>query len=199
MPRAVALVAISCVAVLGHATSSAARSPAKLPDCDRHHSVSLGSPGSGRLVHGVLFPSTGPDHFAWNWRAQRIGGSDRTRWGHCRVVRAVLLGLASYRDRNPGAPPVAVGDMGLRHGGEIDGHSTHENGRQIDLYYPRRDRRPREPHAVAQVDMGLARELVRVMLDGGAEQVLIGPHIRLRSSARVVRWPNHDDHLHAMF
>jgi murein endopeptidase len=180
------------------AGSAAARSD-DMPDCDRDRSRSIGSPGDGRLVHGVLFPARGRDHFAWDFRAQRIGGSDRTRWGDCRVVRAVLHGLAEYRRRNPDAPLVAVGDMGLRHGGEIDGHSTHENGRQIDLYFPRRDRKHCEPHAVAQVDARLSRELVRAMLDAGADQVLIGPNVRVGTSARVIRWPNHDDHLHATF
>ncbi len=170
-----------------------------LPDCRLHPSRSIGSPGSGRLVHGVLFPASGPDHFAWNFREQRIGGSSRTRWGDCRVVRAVLHGLASYRRRNPGAPKVAVGDVSLRHGGEIDGHSTHENGRQIDLYFPRRDGRLREPHAVAQVDLRLARELVRAMRGAGAYRVLIGTHVRMAAPAGVMRWPHHDDHLHAMF
>lgn len=206
MSRLVALLVLSSLIVLGNARSGAAavRVPDRpprpiLPDCNRHASRSIGSPGNGRLLRGVLFPAVGPDHFAWNFRAQRIGGSDGTRWGHCRVVRSVLLGLAAFRARNPDAPPVAVGDMGLRHGGEIDRHSTHENGRQIDLYFPRRDRKRREPHTIAQVDMRLARELVRAMLDAGAGRVLIGPRIRIGTSARVIRWPNHDDHLHAMF
>jgi murein endopeptidase len=150
-------------------------------------------------VNGVLFPAAGPDHFAWNFRARRIGGSDRTRWGHCRVARAVLRGLAAYRDRKPDAPPVPVGDMALRHGGEIDGHSTHENGRQIDIYFPRRDRKLRESYTVGQVDLRLTRELVRAMLNAGADQILIGPNIRIGTPTRVIRWPNHDDHLHAMF
>ena len=198
MRTLVALLVVSCLACLGVAGSAGADGPI-LPNCKRHPSRSIGSPGYGHLVHGVLFPATGPDHFAWNWREQRIGGSDRTRWGHCRVVRAVLRGIAAYRRRNPEAPPVAVGDMGLRHGGEIDGHSTHENGRQIDLYYPRRDRRLREPHTVGQVDMRLSGELVRAMLRAGARTVLTGPSIRIRASAGVLRWPHHDDHLHAMF
>lgn len=172
---------------------------AKLPNCRRHPSRSIGSPGDGRLVHGALFPATGPDHFAWNFRQHRIGGSDRTRWGNCRVVRAVLRGIARYRRRNPSAPPAAVGDMALRHGGPIDGHATHQNGRQIDLYYPRRDHRWREPHTVAQVDMRLSRQLVRAMLAVGAKLVLIGPHINMPTSARVIHWPHHDDHLHAIF
>jgi murein endopeptidase len=196
-PRLVALLLLGCVVVMSAARSAAAH--ANLPHCDHHRSISIGPPGNGRLVNGVLFPATGPDHFAWNFRRQRIGGSDRTRWGNCRVVRAVLRGLAAYRDRNPGAPPVAVGDMSLRRGGEIDGHSTHENGRQIDLYYPRRDRKLREPHTVAQVDLRLTRELVRTMLNAGAHQILIGPKIRISTPPRVIRWPDHDDHLHAMF
>ena len=182
--------------LVGTTAPSAGAAP---PDCHRHPSRSIGTPGNGRLVHGVLFPAAGPDHFAWNFRAQRIGGSDRTRWGDCRVVRAVLRGLAAYRGRNPGAPRVAIGDMSLRHGGEIDRHTTHENGRQIDLYFPRGDRRLREPHALTQIDLRLARELVRAMLDAGADRVLVGPHVRIPTPPGVIRWPHHDDHLHAMF
>jgi murein endopeptidase len=202
MPRLATSLLLSCLILAGAAGAAAGRvQPARpgLPDCHRHPSRSIGSPGHGRLIDGVLFPASGPDHFAWNFRTQRIGGSDRTRWGNCRVVRAVLLGLAAYHARNPGAPPVAVGDMGLRRGGPIDGHATHQNGRQIDLYYPRRDRRLREPSRVAQVDLRLSRELVGAMLRAGAYRVLIGPHIRIATSARVTRWPNHDDHLHVMF
>lgn len=190
------LLALVVLVVLAAAPSAHADA---LPDCRDHRSGSIGSPGAGRLEHGVLFPARGPDHFAWNFREQRIGGSDRTRWGDCRVVRAVLRGLAAYRRDNPDAPPVAVGDLSLRHGGEIDGHSTHENGRQIDLYFPRLDRRFCEPRTVAQVDLRLTRELVRAMLDAGADTVLIGPSIRIRAAAGVVRWPHHDDHLHAIF
>jgi murein endopeptidase len=191
------LLCLAAVLLLGAADSALAQP--NLPDCRRHLSRSIGTPGSGHLANGVLFPATGPDHFTWNFREQQIGGSDRTRWGNCRVVRAVLRGLSEYRRRNPEAPPVAVGDMSLRHGGEIDGHSTHENGRQVDLYFPRRDRGLREPHTVGQVDLQLTRELVRAILRAGAYRVLIGPRIRIRTPAQVIRWPHHDDHLHAMF
>jgi murein endopeptidase len=195
-PLRAALIA-SCLLLL--APGGARAASAQLPDCHRQPSRSIGTPGNGRLEYGVLFPSSGPDHFAWNFRKQRIGGSDRTRWGNCWVVRAVLRGLAAYHRRSPNAPRVAVGDMSLRHGGEIDHHSTHENGRQIDLYFPRRDRGLREPHTVAEVDLKLSGELVRAILGAGAHRVLIGPHIRLPTSARVIHWAHHDDHLHAMF
>jgi len=192
-----ALLLTGCALAVGAATQPAAG--ATLPDCHRHPSRSFGSPGNGRLVDGVLFPAWGPDHFPWNFREQRIGGSDRTRWGDCRVVRAVLRGLAAYHRRNPHARRVAVGDMSLRHGGDVDGQSTHENGRQIDLYFPRRDRKQREPHTVAQVDLDLSGALVQAMLNAGAYRVLIGPDVRIPTPPHVIRWPHHDDHLHAMF
>jgi hypothetical protein len=37
------------------------------------------------------------------------------------------------------------------------------------------------------------------MLNAGAHQILIGRKIRISTPPRVIRWPNHDDHLHAMF
>jgi hypothetical protein len=115
------------------------------------------------------------------------------------VVRAVLRGIAADRRHDPHAPPVAVGDMGLRHSGEIDGHSTHEKGRQIDLYYPRRDRTLREPHTVAQVDMRLSSELVRAMLNAGGPPGADRPPHQDPCPPGVIWWPNHDDHVHAMF
>lgn len=201
MARLIALALLTCVvaSAAGGVAGAQGDPVRKMPDCRHRPSVSIGSPGYGRLVHGVLFPATGPDHFAWNFRRQRIGGSDRTRWGNCHVVRAVLHGIARYRRRNPDAPPVAVGDISLRHGGPIDGHATHQNGRAVDLYFPRRDRRWREPHTVAEVDMRLARQLVRAMLAVGAKLVLIGPHVEMGTSPHVIHWPNHDDHLHAIF
>ena len=192
-----ALLVTGCALALGAAAQPAVG--ATLPHCHGHPSRSIGTPGNGRLVDGVLFPARGRDHFAWNFREQRIGGSDRTRWGNCRVVRAVLGGLAAYRRRNPDAPRVAVGDVSLRRGGDIDGHATHENGRQIDLYFPRRDREPREPHTVVQVDLELTRALVQAMLHAGAYRVLIGPDIDIATPRRVIRRAHHDDHLHAMF
>jgi hypothetical protein len=37
------------------------------------------------------------------------------------------------------------------------------------------------------------------MLDAGAYRMLIGPRIHIATPPRVMRWPHHDDHLHAMF
>ena len=169
------------------------------PNCKQQRSRSIGAPGNGRLTGAVLFPAAGEDFFAWSFRKQRVGQTTRTRWATCRTVRAVLSGIAAYRGENPDAPAVAVGDFSLRHGGRIDGHSTHQNGKQVDLYFPRRDKKRMEPHTVAQVDQRLTRSLVRHMLKAGARKALIGQNTKMKTSSRVVRWPHHDDHTHLIF
>ena len=191
-----ALLLTGCALALGAAAQQAAGAA---PRCQQHPSRSIGTPDDGRLVAGVLFPAQGRDHVSWNVREQRSGGLDRTRWGDCRVVRAVLGGLAAYRRRSPHAPRVAVGDMSLRHGGDIDGHTTHENGREIDLFFPRRDRDLREPDTDAQVDLELARSLVEAMLHAGASRVLIGPDIDIATPRHVIRRPQYAEHMHVMF
>jgi hypothetical protein len=37
------------------------------------------------------------------------------------------------------------------------------------------------------------------VVDAGADQVLVGPDIRIGAWAHVIRSPGHDGHLHAMF
>jgi uncharacterized protein YraI len=185
--------------VTGPRLRTSARTPQTRMSCADRRSLSLGTRSAGQLRGGVQFPQHGTDHFTWNFRQKRVGGTGRTQWGHCQVVASILRGIAKYRRQHPDAPPVAVGDLSFRHGGTIDGHSTHQNGRQVDLYFPRRDRRHLEPFAVSQVDMRLTRALVSAMLATGARTALVGEHTAIRTSARVIRWPYHDDHVHLIY
>jgi len=170
------------------------------PSCRRNQSHSSGTPNNGHQSGAVMFPAVAADTFAWNFRDQRIGGSHATRWGQCNVVRKVLRAIAAYRRANPGAPQVAVGDFSRRRGGEIDGHDTHENGKQVDIYYPRNDGQRMEPHTVAQVNQRLARSLVKHLLATGFKTAFIGQNTTgIPTSSKVRRWPNHDDHVHLFF
>lgn len=170
------------------------------PACKVNQSHASGTPSNGHQTGAVLFPAVTADTFAWNFRDQRIGGSHATRWGQCNVVRKVLRAIAAYRRDNPGAPQVAVGDLSRRRGGEIDGHDTHENGKQVDIYYPRNDGQRMEPHTVAQVNQRLARSLVKHLLATGFKTAYIGQNTTgIPTSPRVRRWPNHDDHVHLFF
>lgn len=170
----------------------------KMPNCSVIKSRSVGSYSDGKLFRGVLMPTT-PDVFQWNFRQQKIGGANRTHYGTCKTVVSIIKAAKNYRTANPQAPMVAVGDLGLKHGGEIDHHSTHENGLVVDVYYPRKDRLKMEPHTEAQVDKFLARQLAKAMLAQGAKKILVGPRSGIPIGKRVVTYPNHQDHMHIFF
>jgi murein endopeptidase len=96
-----------------------------------------------------------------------------------------------------------VGDLSRTHGGPFGreyggaGHASHQNGRDTDIYYPRRDRREVPPAKVSQVDHELAQELVDRFVKAGAATVFVGPHVNLRGPKGVVqKLVGHDDHLH---
>ena len=112
-------------------------------------------------------------------------------------MRRTLELLHSYRRALPGSQRVLVGDFSRRRGGFFRGHSTHQNGRDVDIYYPRQDRKLVEPHRVSQVDRRLAQALVDRAVRLGASLVLVGPNLGLSGpSGVVIPYPHHDDHLH---
>ncbi len=106
---------------------------------------------------------------------------------------------AEFGRAHPNAPRVGVGDLSLPEGGyfgrEVSGgigHATHQNGLDVDVYYPRLDRRERPPRTVAQVDVGLAQELVDMFVAAGAVTIYVGPNLPLTGPAgcdRAARQP----------
>jgi murein endopeptidase len=77
---------------------------------------------------------------------------------------------------------------------------SHQNGLDVDVYFPRLDRRERPPDRPEQIDRRLAQDLVDRFVAAGAERVFVGPRTGLKGPPRVVQalW-NHDNHLHARF
>jgi len=111
--------------------------------------------------------------------------------------------LRGYRDAHPDVPRVLVGDLSRRYGGFFGarygglGHASHQNGLDVDIYYPRRDQLEREPFRVAQIDRPLAQELVDRFVRAGATKVFVGPRTGLHGPRRIVRrLIHHDNHLH---
>jgi len=166
-------------------------------------SLALGKPNRGRLAGGVELPAAGT-HFVTvdpvtgtsPNRAWRRNGTDR--------LLEVLLGVAAeHAAAHPGAPRLVVGDLSRPRGGRFgpeyggDGHRSHQNGLDADVYYPRRDGLERVPARVAQIDRRLAQELVDRFVRAGAQYVFVGPRTGLRGPGKVVMTlANHDDHLH---
>jgi hypothetical protein len=174
---------------------------------ERPPSRALGQPfHRGRLVNGVPFPPEGIDHFTWDPVLDRRPNRLWRRYGTDRTVHRVLLALADFRGRYPDAPPIGVGDLSRPRGGEFGrrfgglGHASHQNGLDVDVYYPRIDRLPRAPFRPKQVDQRLAQGLVNAFVRAGAIDVFVGPSLALRGPRHVVqKLVHHDDHLHARF
>jgi murein endopeptidase len=161
-------------------------------------SVALGSPSGGRLVRGVQLPGEAPEFFTWDPLLHRVPNRADRRWGTNELVRVVLRVVRAYARAHPEAPRVGIGDLSRRRGGPFGPkHVSHQNGLDVDVYYPRRDRRERPPKRVAQIDRRLAQELVDRFVRAGSEVVYVGPSTGFTGPPGVVRvlW-NHDNHLH---
>jgi murein endopeptidase len=168
-----------------------------------HDSIALGSPAAGRLERGVRLPAAGGAFFTWDPVKRRSPNRPWRRWGTDRLVRVVLKVARDYLAAHPRAPRLAVGDLSRRHGGDFGprfgyiGHASHQNGLDVDVYYPRADGRERAPRDASQIDRHLSQELVDRFLEAGAVRIFVGPNTRLTGPAGVVvPLTNHDNHLH---
>ena len=173
------------------------------PDVRFRASRAIGLPHSGRLVRGTKLPSRGPGFTTWDPVTHQSPSRSWRRFGTDDLVRMVLSVARSYRAAEPGALPMLVGDLSRPHGGDFGpqagfiGHATHQNGLDVDVYYPRRDGRPTVPRTPAQVNRRLSQRLVDLFVAAGAQTVLVGPNVALRGPPGVVKpFPNHDNHLH---
>ncbi|HEV2787295.1 MAG TPA: penicillin-insensitive murein endopeptidase, partial [Solirubrobacteraceae bacterium] len=133
----------------------------------------------------------------------RIPNRAERRWGTDRLLAYLLYVLRDYRLANPGAPPVVIGDLSRPFGGPFGrrfgglGHASHQNGLDVDVYYPRLDRRLRPPAKVADVDRALAQDLVSRFVGAGAQHAFVGLRVGLGGPPRVVQAiEHHDDHVH---
>jgi murein endopeptidase len=173
------------------------------PRIDWQRSTAVGSPAAGRLVDGVRLPAEGPAFFTWDPVLRRSPNRAWRRWGTDRLVRIVLRVARDHRRAHPRAPRLAVGDLSRPRGGDFGprfgyiGHASHQNGLDVDIYYPRADGRERAPRSASQIDRKLSQELVDRFVAAGAVIVFVGPNTGLTGPPGVVApLVNHDNHLH---
>ena len=167
-------------------------------------SRSLGVPWAGRLVGGVPLAAEGEHHFTWDHVRRRSPNRGGRRYGNRRLVATTLQVLAGYAGANPGAPRVGIGDLSRPRGGDFGprfggiGHASHQNGLDVDVYYPRRDRRELPPRAPRQIDRRFAQDLLDRFVAAGAAKIFVGPNTGLRGPPAVVEVlpAHHDNHMH---
>jgi murein endopeptidase len=168
------------------------------------HSVAIGAPEDGALVRGVQLPAQGNAYFTWDPVLKRQPNPDWRRWGTDELVRTTLRVLRGFHRDHPDAPRVGVGDLSLPDGGYFGpevgggvGHGTHQNGLDVDVYYPRLDRRERPPDSPDQIDQTFAQDLVDRFVAAGAKVIYVGPNTGLTGPPGIVEeLVNHDNHLH---
>jgi hypothetical protein len=170
------------------------------PAVEWHSASSVGLWYAGHLVEGTQLPAEGPDWVTWNPNTDSTPNLPRRLYGNERTIRTILAVLARYREAHPHAPRVVVGDISLRDGGRMDQHVSHQNGLDVDVYYPRLDGRLGAPISTRQVDRHLSQELLDGFVAAGAKIVFVGYGSGLRGpSGVVVPYPNHENHMHVRF
>jgi hypothetical protein len=184
-----------CLAAAAFACGAAGADP---------RSRSLGLPWGGKLVGGVQLEPHGEHFFTWDPVRKRAPNRAWRRYGNERLVRMLLGVLREYAAAHPAARRVGIGDLSRQHGGDFGarfggiGHASHQNGLDVDVYYPRRDRRERPPRVPEQIDRRLAQDLVARFVAAGAAKVFVGPRTRLKGPPAIVEeLPSyHDNHMH---
>lgn len=165
-----------------------------------HSAWSAGLPYSGHLVGGTQLPVSGPDWVTWDPVTDSVPNLPVRLYGNPQTIRTVISVIAAYRAAHPYAPRVVVGDISRRGGGPLDEHVSHQNGLDVDVYYPRRDHLLRAPIAVGQIDHRLAQDLLDRFVRAGAQMIFVGFSTGLHGpSGVVIPYPNHDNHMHVRF
>ena len=173
------------------------------PRIEWRRSRAVGLPHAGRLERGVKLPAAGRNYFTWDPIQRESPNRGWRRWGTDRLVRTSLRVVRDFAADHPRAPRIGIGDISRPRGGDfgprygLPGHASHQSGLDVDLYYPRHDRRERAPLSVDQVDLRLSQDLVDRFVRAGAEKVFVGPSTGLEGPAEVVvPLVHHDNHLH---
>jgi murein endopeptidase len=180
--------------------------PPKAPPLRKtsQRSRSVGKPWHGRLQNGVQFPASGPGFFTLDMALKTSPSPWWRRWATDTTVTRTMAVLAEFHAAHPDGPRVGVGDLSLPTGGpfgaEYGGgisHRSHQNGRDVDIYWPRRDRAELEPERPSLVDRALSQDLVDRLVAAGAEYVFVGPSLGLHGPHGVVQpLVYHDNHAH---
>jgi len=176
------------------------RQTAAAPKIAWRHATSVGLPYGGRLLHGTQLPVKGPDWVTWDPITDSTPNQPRRLYGNERTIRAIVSVTHAYRAAHPHAPRVVIGDISREGGGPMDDHLSHQNGLDVDVYFPRRDSELRAPTSTTQIDHRLAQDLLDRFVAAGARMIFVAPSSGFHGPAGVVMpWPDHEYHMHVRF
>ncbi len=190
----------------GCSTANQGRDAINEPTVPWRISTSTGRPVRGRLENGILLPPEGAAYGTWDPGLKSSPSREFRRWGSDRLLRATLCVLKEDRTEHPNEPRVLIGDIALEGGGDFGpeygglGHASHQNGLDVDVYYPRNDGLEMASYDVSQMNRVRSQDLVNRFVAAGAEKIFVGPHTGLIGPPGIVQViAHHDDHLHVRY
>ncbi len=160
--------------------------------------------------HGLVGPTTWR-YLIWHYDYPGFNGTTvcdysdgygKANWGTGSGIGLLEAGAAAFGRSVRGG--VAIGDMGLEHGGDIGGHQTHEVGLDVDI----------RPIRVNRNQCSFGTNIRSSTYDRAATRILIGAiraaaagHVKLIyfndpvliAEGLTTPYPNHDDHLHVRY
>ena len=141
----------------------------------------------------TLLPESGRGFATFN---REIGGADQ--FGRASTILAIQSIGAAWAERHPF--PIFVGDISRRGGGAFAGHSSHKDGRDVDL---RPFRHNGEPGATnigdPSYDHALTRELVVLIKERFPQTSILFNDPLLVRDRLTKTFAGHDNHLHVRF
>jgi hypothetical protein len=196
-PVAVGPVPLPRLVPLRPAEAARGGSSLAMPEVVWRDSISLGLPYHGRLIDGVQLPVSSPYWATWDPALDRVPDRGYRRYGSAKLIHLLLSVTQAFHEAHPDAARLVIGDISRYGGGPLDEHASHQNGLDVDVYYPRTDKREIAPTTVEQVDVPLAQDLLNLFLKANPEFVFVGPHLPLHGPAGVVEpLVGHDNHMH---
>ena len=91
--------------------------------------MSVGTPNAGGLVNGVQAVASPLYSLV----------SPGSAWGTQETIDYLNTAVQAVHDQFPDTPPLALGDIGARHGGPLRPHISHQAGRDLDISFFYRD------------------------------------------------------------
>ncbi len=130
------------------------------------------------------------------------GNGTAANWGTGAAIGQIQAAAEVAYGRRLG--PIAIGDISREHGGEIDGHASHEDGLDVDIRPVRYDRaqcRYGTFYYRSSYDRAATRELVRAIratASGHVRLIYFNDPVLVREGLTIA-YPNHDGHLHIRY
>ena len=184
----------------------------------RRGAVSIGPPSDGRLVNGVQIPP------GEGWQRKRIPSS----YGTTHAITHLVAALQEFHRSSGYERDLLLGSMSRRHGGKLEGHTSHQSGRDIDIRLPlSTEHPPWFPIKPWRVDYEALWALVSALADTGEVSIIFLDYElqkALHKAAadmgvdksvrrRMIQWPRgnaafsgmirhesgHDAHIHVRF